>query len=173
MIWFLDVLVTWLPRSVFGTQTTPLQTLLVCNLIQMSPRLAEATNLVKRELSLYDLQEAHLSYITNWGILSFRRVQFHNSTYYPLQKSLPCRKKTFFDDSPMSTMNVGSEDVDTPLWSWDTGTCWPEWPRESLSLKKKNLKETFLGGSSVLTHSFWSSDIVQCKSFTNQFLFYI
>ena len=56
MIWFLDDLVTWLPRSVFGTQTTPLQTLLVCNLIQMSPRLAEATNLVKRELSLYDLQ---------------------------------------------------------------------------------------------------------------------
>ena len=62
MIWFLDDLVTWLPRSVFGTQTTPLQTLLVCNLIQMSPRLAEATNLMKRELSLYDLQEAHLSY---------------------------------------------------------------------------------------------------------------
>ena len=57
-------------------------------------------------------------------------------TVLSLQKRLPGPKKRFLDDFPMSTMKVGKGDVDTPFWSWDTGICWPEWPRESLSLKK-------------------------------------
>ena len=67
------------PRLDFGSRTTPPQTRLVWSLIQISPKLLSATNLVKRELRLYDSQ--YVWCLTTWTELHwFKRAQFENYT---------------------------------------------------------------------------------------------